>query len=320
APERVVAAIDWRVLRAAFVSTPARALYMMDIAATPWKPAAPSSAPESFVGQLARTPKADRAPRLAVHLQAMIAAVLRCPVEKLDIDRALNTVGLDSILAAEVRNRIQFELGVRVQMLALLRGITTAELAVQVLEEMASQMETTAVTIADTSAGQTADTAAAWYAATTAAARDGRPASPAAPALAFARPAPPSLVPVGDQPYRLRTSAPGELGHLGFRPAPRRRPSIGEVEIEVRAAGLSFIDVMKALGLGSAQEADELVFGLECAGEITAIGDGVEGLRVGDPVVAAAAGSFGSHVVTSAELVARRPAQLTDEEAAAIPI
>ncbi len=325
-PERIVSAIDWRVLRAAFVSTPARGLYMMDIAVAPAKPVAPPpTAPESFVGQLARAPREERARRLAIHLQAMIAAVLRCPPEKLDVDRALNTVGLDSILAAEVRNRIQFELGVRVQMLALLRGITTAELAAQVLEEMSSAVEATAETIADTSAGQTADSAAAWYvAAASAAANITREVIPSAPSITAILPprrvAPAAPVPAGDQPYRVRISAPGVLTNLGFRAMPRRGPSLGEVEIEVRAAGLSFLDVVKAMGLGPAQEPDELVFGLECAGEIVAIGDGVEGLRVGDAVVAAAAGALGSHVVTSAELVVKKPAALGHEEAAAIPI
>jgi hypothetical protein len=35
--------------------------------------APPPTAPESFVGQLARSPKPERAQKLAVYLQAMIA-------------------------------------------------------------------------------------------------------------------------------------------------------------------------------------------------------------------------------------------------------
>jgi amino acid adenylation domain-containing protein len=323
-PERIVAAIDWRVFRTAFVSTPARAMYLERIPVAPRKPVA-SPAPESFIGQLARTPKTHRVQQLAGHLQAMIAGVLRCPVEKLDMNRALNTVGLDSILAAEVRNRIQFELGVRVQMLALLRGITIVELAAQVHEEMATSVDTTAETIADTSAGQTVDTAAAWYATTAQAGPVGprsevRPAPTAIPGRAITRLAAPALVPADDRPYNLRISSTGVLSNLTFRPLRRRRPLGGEVEIEVHAAGLNFIDVLKAMALYPGQESAEPIFGLECAGEITAIGDGVEDLSVGDPVIAAAVGSLGSHVVAPAGFVTHKPASLNDDEAASLPI
>jgi amino acid adenylation domain-containing protein len=323
--ERIVAAIDWRVFRTAFVSTPARALYLERIAVAPRKPVAtPAAAPESFIGQLARTPKADRVHQLATHLQAMIASVLRLPVEKLDPNRALNTVGLDSILAAEVRNRIQLELGVRVQMLALLRGITIVELAAQVHEEMSAAVDTTAETIADTSAGQTADTAAAWYAATVQASGGPRgtapPTPPTIPGRAITRFAAPALVPVGDRPYQLRISSPGILGNLTFKPLRRRRPAVGEVEIEVHAAGLNFIDVLMAMGLDPVQQSGEPVFGLECAGEITAVGDGVEDFDVGDPVIVGAVGSLGSHVMAPAGFVTHKPESLSDDDAASIPI
>ncbi|HWO22760.1 MAG TPA: amino acid adenylation domain-containing protein [Kofleriaceae bacterium] len=325
-PERILAAIDWRVFRTAFVSTPARALYLERIAVAPRKPvAAPAATPESFIGQLARTPKADRVHQLATHLQGMIAAVLRTPVEKLDPNRALNTVGLDSILAAEVRNRIQLDLGVRVQMLALLRGITIVELAEQVHEEMSAAVDTTAETIADTSAGQTADTAAAWYAATVQAAPGGPrgaapPPPPTIPGRAITRLAAPALVPAGDRPYHLRISSPGILNNLTWRPLRRRRPGYGEVEIEVQAAGLNFIDVLMAMGLDPVQQSGEPVFGLECAGEITAVGDGIEDLAVGDPVIAAAVGSLGSHVMAPAGFVTHRPESLSEDDAASIPI
>ncbi|HSK05403.1 MAG TPA: amino acid adenylation domain-containing protein, partial [Kofleriaceae bacterium] len=148
-----------------------------------------------------------------------------------------------------------------------------------------------------------------------------RPAAEAAapPAVARTRSSPSLRTPAGDQPYRLRISAPGILGNLGFRPSRRAAPRAGEVELKVHAAGLNFIDVLKAMGLYPGQEA-EPVFGLECAGEITAVGDGVDELCVGDPVVAATAGTFGSHVVAPAAFVARKPASLGDVEAAALPI
>ena len=61
-------------------------------------------------------------------------------------------------------------------------------------------------------------------------------------------------------------------------------------------------------------------FGNECAGTVTAVGDGVEHLAVGDHVVGLLAGSFASHVTGSAAFLARRPAALTAEQAVTVPI
>ena len=60
--------------------------------------------------------------------------------------------------------------------------------------------------------------------------------------------------------------------------------------------------------------------GAECSGRITAVGEGVNELHVGDEVLAVAGFAFGSHVVTRAELVAIKPPRLSFEEAATLPI
>ena len=62
------------------------------------------------------------------------------------------------------------------------------------------------------------------------------------------------------------------------------------------------------------------MLGDECAGRIVAVGEGVEGLQAGDEVIAIAPGSLGSHVTTSAAFVMRKPAQVTFEEAATMPV
>jgi acyl transferase domain-containing protein/NADPH:quinone reductase-like Zn-dependent oxidoreductase/short-subunit dehydrogenase len=116
---------------------------------------------------------------------------------------------------------------------------------------------------------------------------------------------------------RLEVGTAGVLHSLVLRPVSRRPPRDHEVEIEVRATGLNFRDVLNALGMYPG-EAGPL--GLECAGTVTAVGDGVRGLTVGDDVLAMAAGSFGTHVATDARLVARKPDRLSPEEAATIPV
>jgi polyketide synthase 12/epothilone polyketide synthase D len=130
--------------------------------------------------------------------------------------------------------------------------------------------------------------------------------------------------PAGDRPFRLEMDEPGALDRLVLRATERRPPGPGEVEIAVEAAGLSFLDVMQALGEmpsdppGAANA--PLVLGGECAGRIVALGEGVQGLTVGQPVIALVGGAFASHVTTSATLVLPRPLGLSAAEASSLPI
>jgi acyl transferase domain-containing protein/acyl carrier protein/ribosomal protein S18 acetylase RimI-like enzyme len=120
-----------------------------------------------------------------------------------------------------------------------------------------------------------------------------------------------------DGPYRLAASGDGTLTELGYRTVERAAPGRGQVEIRVRATGLNFIDVLDALGLLPFERAG---LGLECAGTISAVGDGVDGIAVGDEVVAIAEGCFAEYALTRAELTAPRPSCLSAEEAASIPV
>ncbi len=124
-----------------------------------------------------------------------------------------------------------------------------------------------------------------------------------------------------DRPYRVELPTPGVLDNLTLRATTRPTPGPGEVEIRVRACGLNFLDVMKALGaLPGVVPGDPAALGVECAGTIAAVGAGVEDLRVGDEVVAIAFGSLGSQAITDARLVVRKPPALSHEEAVTIPI
>jgi alcohol dehydrogenase len=63
-------------------------------------------------------------------------------------------------------------------------------------------------------------------------------------------------------------------------------PAAGEVQIRIKAIGLNHLDVWGWRGMAFAKRKMPLVVGVEAAGEISALGSGVSGFRVGDPVVA----------------------------------
>ncbi|GET43760.1 polyketide synthase [Microseira wollei NIES-4236] len=120
-----------------------------------------------------------------------------------------------------------------------------------------------------------------------------------------------------DQPFQLSISTRGDLENLEIQPTSRRQPSAGEVEIRVIATGLNFRDVLNALDL---YPGDPGPLGIECAGEIVAIGQGVEGFEIKEAVFAIAPGSFSQYVTVNAAMVAIKPEAISFEAAATIPV
>ena len=130
------------------------------------------------------------------------------------------------------------------------------------------------------------------------------------------------IAPYPAHPFRLEVSSPGVIDRLAVRKLPRTKPGAGQVEIEVKAAGVNFMDVMRALALVPSPAGGRIWPGAECVGQLVVFGEGVDvqGARRGDDVIAIAPGSFASFATTSSALVARKPDHLSIEEAATIPV
>src|SRR5215470_1651824 len=62
-------------------------------------------------------------------------------------------------------------------------------------------------------------------------------------------------------------------------------PQAGEVQLRIKAVGLNHLDVWGWRGMAFAKRKLPLVVGVEAAGEIAAVGDGVTNVKVGDRVV-----------------------------------
>jgi NADPH:quinone reductase-like Zn-dependent oxidoreductase len=103
----------------------------------------------------------------------------------------------------------------------------------------------------------------------------------------------------------------------------RPDPSLGRgaVRIEVAAAGVNFADVMARIGIYPDAPKPPCVIGYEVAGTILELGEGVEGLAVGQRVVAGTMfGGYASQVVVPAEDVVPLPDGLTFQQGAAVPV
>jgi acyl transferase domain-containing protein/NADPH:quinone reductase-like Zn-dependent oxidoreductase/SAM-dependent methyltransferase/acyl carrier protein len=121
-------------------------------------------------------------------------------------------------------------------------------------------------------------------------------------------------------PLRLESRERGHLDTLGFKPfvAPDCGP--GQVLIEVKAAGLNFRDVLKALALYPMEAPDARLFGDEVAGIVKAVGSGVDHVAPGDRVFGLSVFGLSTHTLARGGDVRRIPGELSFEEAATLPV
>lgn len=96
----------------------------------------------------------------------------------------------------------------------------------------------------------------------------------------------------------------------------------GQVLIRVQAAGINRADLYMLEGSYNPNSKTSAVFtaGLELAGEVAAVGDGVTSVRVGDRVCGAGLGAFAEYAVLDARHVIALPASLSWIDAAALPV
>ncbi len=109
------------------------------------------------------------------------------------------------------------------------------------------------------------------------------------------------------------------IDRLVIEERPDPEPGPGKVVVAVRAAGVNFVDGLFVQGKYQIKPPLPFTPGGEVAGDVVAIGDGVEGVAVGDRVLAMSwLGGFASHVELAAGGVVPIPGDLSYGQAAAL--
>jgi NADPH:quinone reductase len=119
----------------------------------------------------------------------------------------------------------------------------------------------------------------------------------------------------------MKAAVLGEKG-VEIRDVEKPAPKPNEVRIRVRASSLNRADLLVALGHqhGSVGGVGARI-GLECSGEVEAVGSEVRDTKPGDRVMASAPGGFAEYVVTDAGRVHRIPGNnMSYEQAACFPV
>jgi len=99
--------------------------------------------------------------------------------------------------------------------------------------------------------------------------------------------------------------------------APVLRPGPGEILIRVTAAGVNFVDVSQTRGTFAGGPQPPYLAGIEGAGEVTAVGEGVTELKPGDHVIGVGigGGAFAEYMVLPAPAALPVPVGWADTQA-----
>jgi NADPH2:quinone reductase len=118
---------------------------------------------------------------------------------------------------------------------------------------------------------------------------------------------------------KLVTEAFGSLDDLVVVEAPDLEPAPGQVVVDVEAAGVNFVDGLIVEGRYQFTPPLPHTPGTEVAGRVAALGDGVDGLAVGQRVLALpATGGYASQVVVPSPAVVPIPDSITAGQAAGL--
>jgi NADPH:quinone reductase-like Zn-dependent oxidoreductase len=100
-----------------------------------------------------------------------------------------------------------------------------------------------------------------------------------------------------------------------------KAPGPGEVRVAVKASGINFADTMARTGVYPDAPPVPSIVGYEVGGEVESVGDGVEGHKPGDRVMAGTKfGGYAELVTVPAGQVLPLPERLSFEQGAAVPV
>jgi NADPH2:quinone reductase len=119
---------------------------------------------------------------------------------------------------------------------------------------------------------------------------------------------------------QVRELLPDHRG-AGLADVPLPQPGPGEVRVRVRAAAVNFPDLLMTRGDYQLKPELPFVSGLEFAGEVDAVGEGVTAWRPGDAVAGGNRfGAMAEYCVVPAQALRAKPDRLNWDEAAAYPV
>jgi NADPH2:quinone reductase len=111
----------------------------------------------------------------------------------------------------------------------------------------------------------------------------------------------------------------GDAGVLAYVTQPDPEPGPGMVLVQIAAAGVNFMDIGVRQGMAWNEMPNPKILGVEGAGRVVAVGEGVEGFEVGQRVAwVYAPGSYADKVALPATSLVPVPGGIDDRTAASV--
>ncbi len=125
---------------------------------------------------------------------------------------------------------------------------------------------------------------------------------------------------IPDQMRYVTFDSPGGPAVMHFATGPVPTPQPGEVLVRVAAAGINRPDIQQRKGAYPPPPGASPILGLEAAGEVVALGEGVTSWRIGDLVTGLCnGGAYAEYVTIPAGQCLRWPAGFDAVQAASLP-
>lgn len=133
-----------------------------------------------------------------------------------------------------------------------------------------------------------------------------------------------SLIPRPSTMSAARVHAYGAPDVIQIESVATPTPGPDEVLVHIGAAGVGPWDALIRTGRSGIPQPLPLTLGSDIAGEVVQLGDGVESVRLGEAVYGVTnprfVGAYAAYALAKASMIAAKPPELSDLEAASAPV
>ena len=152
----IVAKFDWNIVRRTLPAVPPLLRVLLgNPTAAPGANASARATTAFRVAELAGLGPDEREARLTAYVQRTLGSVLGIRADQLEADMEIGRLGFDSLMAMELRNRLQSELEIVIPVSELLSSPTPADLAKSVGALLAGAAPASAVAPAEAAGRET---------------------------------------------------------------------------------------------------------------------------------------------------------------------
>jgi myxalamid-type polyketide synthase MxaB len=160
-PQAMAIAVDWSRLLS-LMSPPILSVLAEEVNHGSGPGRAQRSKDGLTMEKLVAAPAAERQPLIEAFLVEQIGRVLRCSPSKVDVQQPLTKLGIDSLMAVELKNRVESDVGLTVPVTALLEGPSLAQLSARLVTQLPAPVAVSEAAVPAVAAPAGAGVAGGW--------------------------------------------------------------------------------------------------------------------------------------------------------------